>query len=74
MTIEEYRKQLDELLAKGLTLDEADAIIDGGATIEEALKSHLNEAIEDETEYQDVQMETEEDARKVMDAIRKVRL
>ena len=72
--ISEYSKKMDELLEKGLYVDEADDVIKGNVTLEEAVKNHvpsnLNESAEEE--QQDVQMETYEDAEKIMQEVHEV--
>lgn len=72
MEIEEYKKQLDELLSKGLTIDEADAVIYGDSTLEEALKQHAKKPLDESFEAEEVQMETYEDAEKIMKTVMEI--
>ena len=74
ITIEEYRKQLHELLAKGLCIDEADKVIDGRCTLEEALKNHqpFFEEEEEDLEAISVDMDSYEDAVKIMEVIKEI--
>ena len=72
MTIEEYRKNLNELLAKGLYVDEADAVMEGKCTLEEALKNHKALPVNEGIGSEDVEMETYEDAEKIMQVVREI--
>lgn len=74
LELDEYFKKIEELLAKGLYADEADAAIKGKCTLEEALEQHkaatLNES--PDSEYKDVEMETAEDAERIMAEVRRI--
>ena len=74
LELDEYFKKLEELLAKGLYADEADAVIKGKCTLEEALEQHkaatLNES--PDSEYKDIEMETAEDAERIMAEVRRI--
>ena len=74
LELDEYFKKLEELLAKGLYADEADAVIKDKCTLEEALEQHkaatLNES--PDSEYKDVEMETAEDAERIMAEVRRI--
>ena len=74
MELNEYFKKLEELLAKGLYADEADAVIDGKYTLEEALEQHKAAALDEsaDSEYKEVEMETAEDAEKIMEEVRRI--
>jgi len=68
----EYLKKLDEYLEKGLTMDEADAVIYGDMTLEEALKKHASKPLNESFEAEEVNMETYEDAEKIMNVVREI--
>jgi len=70
--IKEYCKQLDELLAKGLYIDEADAVINGSCTLEEALKNHKPQDLIEGADSEDVDIKTYEDAEKLMNIVREI--
>lgn len=74
MELNEYLKKSNELLGKGLTFDEVDHVLHGDITLEEALEHHkiavLNETAD--SEYKDVEMETVEDAEKIMAEVRRI--
>lgn len=70
--IKEYRKQLDELLAKGLYIDEAEAVIDGKCSLEKALKNHKTPDLTEDADSNDANIETYEDAEKIMNAVREI--
>lgn len=73
-TLNEYLKKSNELLEKGLTFDEVDHVLHGDITLEEALEQHkvavLNESAD--SEYKEVEMETAEDAEKIMAEVRRI--
>ena len=70
--ISEYSKKMDELLEKGLYVDKADDVIKGNVTLEDALNNHVSSNEGTEGEQQDVQMETFEDAEKIMQEVREI--
>ena len=74
MELNEYLKKSNELLEKGLTFDEVDHILHGDITLEEALEQHkaavLNKS--PDSEYKDIEMETSEDAEKIMAEVRRI--
>lgn len=74
LELDEYLKKSNELLEKGLTFDEVDHVLRGDITLEEALEQHkaiaLNEA--SDSEYKEVEMETAEDAEKIMAEVRRI--
>ena len=70
--ISEYSKKMDELLEKGLYVDKADDVINGNVTLEDALNNHVSSNEGTEGEQQDVQMETSEDAEKIMQEVREI--
>ena len=74
MTLEEYLKKSNELLEKGLTFDEVDHVLRGDITLEEALEQHKAAALNEssDSEYKEVEMETAEDAEKIMEVVRKI--
>jgi hypothetical protein len=72
MEIENYGKQLEELLNKGLTIDEADAVIYGDITLEEALKKHVEKPLDEALDAEEVKMETYEDAENIMRVVREI--
>lgn len=73
MDIEAYKKRLDELLEMGLTIDEADKVINGSYTLEEALQKHQEKAKEeDDAPLEEVKMDTYEDAEAIMEEVRKI--
>ncbi len=65
---EQYTKLLTEFVKKGLYVDEADSVIYGDITLEEALKLHtegLKEDLEEETAF--VKAETPDEMQKILD-------
>ena len=74
LELNEYFKKFDELLAKGLYFHEADAVIYGHITLEEALEQHKIAALTEtpDSEYKDIEMETAEDAEKIMEEVRRI--
>jgi len=72
MDIKEYREKLEELLSKGLYIDEADAVINGSCTLEEALANHKNIELTEDLEGNDVNMDSYEDAEKIMNVVREI--
>ena len=70
-----YYKMLDELLAAGLYIEEADEVIHGDMTFEEALKickekRDQQENLDKEIEY--VKVDNAEDMKKVLDECNKI--
>ena len=70
-----YYKMLDELLAAGLYIEEADEVIHGDMTFEKALKickekRGLQENLNKEIEY--VKVNNTEDIQKVLDECNKI--
>lgn len=70
--IKEYCKQLDELLAKGLYIDEAEAVIEGKCSLEEALENHRAPDLKEDFEDNDADIETYEDAENLMNIVREI--
>ena len=72
MKIENYKKQLKELLSKGLTIDEADAVIYGDVSLENVLKQHTKNPLDEAFEVEEVQMSTYDDAEKIMKVVNEI--
>ena len=72
MKIENYKKQLKELLSKGLTIDEADAVIYGDISLENVLKQHTKNSLDEAFEVEEVQMLTYDDAEKIMKVVNEI--
>lgn len=72
MKIENYKKQLKELLSKGLTIDEADAVIYGDTSLENVLKQHTKNPLDEAFEVEEVQMSTYDDAEKIMKVVNEI--
>ncbi len=70
--VKKYCKQLDELLAKGLYIDEADAVINGSCILEEALKNHKPQELTEGADSEDADIKTYEDAEKIMNVVREI--
>jgi len=74
LELSEYLKKSDELLEKGLTFDEVDHVLHGDVTLEETLEQHKIAALTEtpDSEYKDIEMETAEDAEKIMEVVRRI--
>ena len=72
MKIENYKKQLKELLSKGLTIDEADAVIYGDVSLENVLKQHTKNPLDEAFEVEEAQMSTYDDAEKIMKVVNEI--